>query len=68
MRGWMALGLLAVLAGCGKTKDGHVDNAATRYTAGLQQNVGKAHVAADKANAAIAQTQAGIDAANAANQ
>jgi len=68
MRGWIYLSLLMFLAGCGKKQEAKADNAATRYTSSLQQDLGKAQVAADKANAAVAQTQAGIDAAAAATQ
>jgi hypothetical protein len=46
--------LALVLAGCQK-KDGHADNAATRYGAALAESPQKAHVAVDKANAAVAE-------------
>jgi hypothetical protein len=52
-----------VLSGCQKGTAGkdHADNAATRYTAGLATAAEKAHVTAEKANQAIAASQAAAD-------
>jgi hypothetical protein len=59
----MRLVVLAVLslfvAGCSK-KETKVDNAATRYTKGLQQDLTKAEQTADLASQATARTNAAM--------
>lgn len=52
----LAAALLLAVVGCKKSET--ADNAATRYTDGLQTNVQQAEDAAAKANAAIAAEQA----------
>lgn len=56
--------ILTALAGCKKQEK--VDNAATRYTSGLQQDVVKAQDAALKANQAVAEQNARMQEAEAA--
>jgi hypothetical protein len=58
---------LALILGCAEKKKEpeKVDNVATRYTESLNQNLGNAHDAAARANAAIAAGQAARQAAQA---
>jgi len=58
---WWGIGIL--LCGCEKAvlPDAKADNAATRYAAGLVTSTEKAKMNADKANQAIAASQAAVD-------
>lgn len=59
----LLLGIGLVMGGCKKNgpPETHVENAATRYAAGLVTSTEKAKVNADKANQAIAASQAAVD-------